>query len=260
MTPRASLLVPGEALAQLPAQLRDDLLGAFGQIVANFSESRWEPAELNGGKLSEAAYSICSGLCSGAMPDRAHKPRNMVLACQDLERDYPDASRSPRIQVPRMIVALYEIRNNRGVGHLGGDVDPNHMDAACVLQMSKWIVAELVRILHELPISEASEIVDALVEREVPLVWKVGGKRRVLDPGMTTTDKTLLLLHGCPGAAAEADLADWVEHPTIAHYRRDVLRRLHRAKLIEYDPIARTAILSPLGITHVESKIIATAG
>ena len=43
-----------------------------------------------------------------------------------------------------MIVALYEIRNDRGVGHTGGDVDPNHMDASMVLAGAKWLVAELV--------------------------------------------------------------------------------------------------------------------
>ena len=78
-------------------------------------------------------------------------------------------------------MALYEIRNNRNVGHVGGDVDPNHMDAVCVLQMSKWIVAELIRVLHQLPSTRPPRL-DALVEREVPLVWKVGGRKRVLEP------------------------------------------------------------------------------
>ncbi|MFL5842809.1 MAG: hypothetical protein ACJ77Z_20370 [Thermoleophilaceae bacterium] len=193
------------------------------------------------------------------MPARAEKPKNMPQACQDLEKNYPKALRSPRIQIPRMIVALYEIRNNRGVGHLGGDVDPNHMDAVCVLQMSKWIVAELVRILHDMSTDDAAELVDALVEREVPLVWKVGGKRRVLDPKMPVTDKTLLLLHGCTGLVPEDDLRDWVEHPDAAKYRRDVLRKFHAAKLVEYDPTAGTVVLSPKGVERVETKLIAAA-
>ncbi|MBB3083292.1 hypothetical protein [Geodermatophilus sabuli] len=47
-----------------------------------------------------------------------------------------------------MMIGLYDIRNNRGVGHAGADVDPNHMDATVVLYQSKWLVAELVRLLH----------------------------------------------------------------------------------------------------------------
>ena len=34
-------------------------------------------------------------------------------------------SLSVRIQISRMIVALYEVRNNRNVGHVGSEVDPN---------------------------------------------------------------------------------------------------------------------------------------
>jgi hypothetical protein len=258
--PATPVIVVEQALVQLPPQLRQDLLGSFTEIVNNFAENRWEPSELNGGKLCEAAYSICKGLCSGSLPQRAQKPRNMLQACQALERDYAQADRSPRIQIPRMVVALYEIRNNRGVGHLGGDVDPNHMDAVAVLQMSKWIVAELVRIMHGMSTEDASDLVDALVEREVPLVWRVGQVRRVLDQRLSMRDKTLVLLHSIPGAAAEADLVAWVEHSNPSVYRRDVLRRAHRDRLLEYDATARTAQISPLGIAYVEDRVLRNGG
>ena len=159
----------------MPKRLREELLDAFGKIVQNFSEGRWEPAELDGGKLCEVAYTIAKGIVDGKHAPRASKPKNMADACKQLEQSPAAAApRSVRIQIPRMIVALYEVRNNRNVGHVGGDVDPNHMDAVCVLQVSKWIVAEMIRVLHSLPVDEAAEIVDALVERETPLVWNVG--------------------------------------------------------------------------------------
>jgi hypothetical protein len=253
-----SALLPHDALAGLPPKLRADLVGEFQKIVSNYAESRWEPAELSGGKLAEAAYCICEGIATGAFPAAATKPSNMVDACKKLE-GHTGAPRSVRIQIPRMIVALYEIRNNRNVGHLGGDLDPSHMDAVCVLQMAKWIVAELVRVLHSLSIEEATAVVDALVEREVPLVWKVGGRRRVLDPDMRMPDKTLVLLHGVAGPAAEDELRSWVERPEARLYRRDVLRRLHAAKLVEYDPAAGTVEISPLGVARVEEKILKQA-
>lgn len=257
MAPSGSLLLPQQAFSQLPAQLRADLLGAFEEIVRNFAEGRWEPAELNGGKLSEAAYSICKGVAEGSLPAKAEKPKDMVGACKALEKA-TQAPRSIRIQIPRMIVALYEIRNNRNVGHIGGDVDPNHMDAVCVLQMAKWIVAELIRVLHQLPVDEAAQVVDALVEREVPLVWKVGEKKRVLDPKMSMKDKTLLFLHGSTGPVSEADLVSWTEHSNATIYRRDILRRAHKAKLIEYDADAKTAVISPLGVAYVEGNLLGT--
>lgn len=254
-----TLLVPAEAFASLPGQLRADLLGAFEDIVKNYSEGRWEPAELNGGKLCEAAFTVCHGIATDAMPKAASKPRNMVSACLGLEQ-HTSALRSVRIQIPRMLVALYEIRNNRNVGHVGGEVNPNHMDALCVLQMSKWVVAELIRVLHDLPIDDAAAIVEALVEREVPLVWKINGKRRVLDPTLSMKAKTLLILHGCVGATKESDLCSWVEHDRASWYRRDVLKPAHKAKLIEYDAERREAYLSPKGVAYVEERLLGISG
>src|SRR5215468_4374727 len=109
-------------LANLPSGLRTELVQALNKITTNFREGRWEPAELNGGKLSEVVYSIIRGHADGAMPARSLGPRDMVVACRQLEQE-KQLPRSLRIQVPRMLVALYEIRNNRGVGHAGGDVN-----------------------------------------------------------------------------------------------------------------------------------------
>ena len=97
------------------------------------------------------------------MPVRAAKPKNMVDACRKLENE-ASAPRSVQIQIPRLLSALYELRNNRNVGHVGGEVDPSQMDAMLVLQAAKWIMAELIRLLHELPIDDASELVDALAD------------------------------------------------------------------------------------------------
>jgi hypothetical protein len=196
-------LDPNDAFNALPPTLVADLLDAFQQVLKNYAEHRWEPSELNGGKLCEAAYTILVGYFAGTYEQRAHKPRDMVAACRNLEKE--QGQRSARIQIPRMIVALYEIRNNRGVGHAGGDVDPNHMDATAVVYMSKWVVAELVRLLHGLTTDEATDLVDALVEREVALVWRSGDKRRVLATGLSLRKGTLLLLSGV-AEARESDV------------------------------------------------------
>lgn len=245
-------LDPKDAFSALPPTLVADLLDAFRQVVKNYSEHRWEPAELNGGKLCEAAYTILVGYFAGMYQVRSSKPSNIVDACKKLEGE--TGPRAARIQIPRMILALYEIRNNRGVGHAGGDVDPNHMDATTVVYMSKWIVAELVRLLHGLSTDEATVLVDALVEREVSLVWKSGDKRRVLTPGLTLRKQTLLLLAGVTDVK-EADLESWLEQKRPADYRKNVLRPMHQARLVEYDQTAGTVALLPPGVAMAEDLI-----
>lgn len=246
--------VPEGALGQLPASLRSELMAALDEIVQNFRAGRWEPSELNAGKLCEVVYTVIRGHADGKMPAKASKPGNMVDACRNLEKETA-LPRSLRIQIPRMLTGLYEFRNNRGVGHVGGDVDPNHMDAVVVLAMAKWVVAELVRVFHDVDTAEATAVTDALVEREVPLIWATGDKKRVLNPKLTLRQKTLLLLYGEAGPVAEGDLVAWVEPSRPSDYRRDVLRRGHKDKLLEYDERGGTVEISRLGARIVERHL-----
>ncbi len=79
-----------------------------------------------------------------------------------------------RILIPRMLPPPYEIRNNRNVGHVGGDINPNHMDAVAVYSVVSWVMGELVRIFHGVSVKEAQEAVDALAERKLSLIWDPG--------------------------------------------------------------------------------------
>ena len=244
------------ALGMIPEGLRTPLLKAYNEIQTNFRERRWEPSELNGGKLCEIVYTIISGYIAGAFPPKPAKPSNMVSACQALEQTSASVtSRSVRIQIPRILVALYEIRNNRNVGHVGGDVDPNEMDAVAVLYMSRWIMAELVRIFHNVDTEAAQKIVESLAERISPTLWQVDGKTRVLNTALSMKEKTLLLLYCSQRPLDETALVDWLEHSNPSIYRRDVLRKMHSARLIEYNNQTGQVTISPTGIHHVESEL-----
>lgn len=248
-------LAAEDALGSLPAGLRDELLRAFDEIVSNFRARKWEPSELNGGKLCEIVYTILNGHVSGSYPGRASKPRNIVDAGHALSQA-PDAfPRSVRIGIPRVLIALYEIRNNRSVGHVGGDVDPNQMDATIVLGMSKWIVAELVRVFHEVTVEEATEVVELLSTRDVPAIWEHGQTRRVMDTSLTTKGETLLLLYGSTSPTAVSDLLDWTEYGNASRYRADILGELHRRRLIEFDKVADAAIMTTRGAAVVEEEM-----
>jgi hypothetical protein len=154
-----------------------------------------------------------------------------------------------------LLVALYEVRNNRGVGHVGGDVDPNGMDAKLVLETSKWIVAELVRAFHNVPVEVATDAVERLTERTLPIVWEAGSAKRVLDPTLSKKDQTLLLLYSSNEPVRESELVKWVEHSNSSAYRRDVLRTAHRDRLIEYNQTKGEAHLTPVGVQYVEENL-----
>lgn len=247
-------------LVGIPAALRETLLSTYRTIMLSYAERRWEPSELNGGKFCEAVYSIVQGALSGTFPLQAAKPSKMLDACRALEQMPASASRvgdrSLRVLIPRLLPVLYEIRNNRGVGHVGGDVDPNHMDAEAVQGIASWVMAELVRIFHGITTEQAQRTVDALVERKTPLIWEIEGVRRVLVPGMSARNKALLLLHHSARSVSSTELCGWVEYSNLSMFRRSVLVPLHKNKLLEFDPSGDKVRISPLGSSEVETKLL----
>ncbi|MGW3112729.1 hypothetical protein [Streptomyces sp. NPDC001091] len=126
------------------------------------------------------------------------------------------------------------------------------MDATVVLYMSKWLMAELVRVLHTLTTEEAAKIVDVLIERDIPMVWSDGFNKRILATGLTRKQQVLLLLLLEPGESAEDDLMRWLEVGNRASFRRDVLRPLHRDRFIEFDADRKMMRLLPPGVTAGE--------
>src|SRR5439155_23977972 len=143
----------------------------------------------------------------------------MLDSAKKLEQaDSGKFPRSVRVQIPRVLIALYEIRNNRGVGHVGGDVDPNLMDATVVVAMSKWIVAELIRVFHTVSTEEAQHMVEAAVERSLPIVWKVGDVLRVLKTKIAAKEKALILLYHSRTWVQEESLCRYVEYSNASMF------------------------------------------
>lgn len=243
-------------LGAIPGSLEQELFDKYREIERNFREQRWEPSELNGGKLCEVAYTILQGHVGGSLPLAAAKPPNFLVACNYLEKTPKTFPRAVRIQIPRMLVALYEIRNNRGVGHVGGDVDPNYMDSVCVLHMAKWIVSELIRVFHGVSVDKATALVEALSEREMSLIWNTGKVKRVLDNKLSMLQKTLALLYASSAPLEETDVLASLEHSNPSVFRRDVLRKAHKNRLLEYDESTRTLKISPLGIQKFEDEVL----
>lgn len=93
------------------------------------------------------------------------------------------------------------------------------------------------------------------MDRTLPVIWEVGGGKRVLDTRLSLTEQTLLLLYSEPGAISDKDLARYLEQDPLDNYRR-MLGRLHRARAIECNKAAGLVTLSPLGGEDVEDRLL----
>lgn len=245
------------ALSTIPPGLRTPLIAEYQSIVQNFLEHRWLPSELRGGHFSEIVYAILAGQSTGSYASAPSKPSNFKAACAKLESN-SHVPRSFQILIPRLLPALYEIRNNRSVGHVGGDVNPNHMDSAAVLAICNWVMCELVRVYHNLATSDAQKVVDSLAEMRIPVIWSDGNVKRVLQPKLRLPQQLLLLIATSVPDVASQELLEWTECENKQHFMK-TLRALHRKRWIEFTESTKRAKILPPGTKQIE-RIVRAKG
>jgi hypothetical protein len=240
-------------LGNIPIGLRDPLIAEYNRIIQHYLERRWTSSELSGGKFCEIIYTILDGYAKGQYENKPLKPQNFVDACKRLENNN-NVPRSFQILIPRMLPALYEIRNNRNVGHVGGDVDSNSMDTITVVTTASWILGELIRVYHNVGISEAQKIVDFITNRKIPLVWETDSIKRVLNPSLSLKDQILLLICSNSTKTKTDDLLQWIECHDKGYFIRS-LRQLHKNRMIELSAQEKEGEILPPGMILVERII-----
>jgi hypothetical protein len=241
------------ALSSIPSGLRTPLIAEYQSIVQNFLEHRWLPSELSGGRFGEIVYTILDGHAKSAYASSPKKPGNFKDACTKLENN-SGVPRSFQILIPRVLPALYEIRNNRSVGHVGGDVDPNHMDSAAVLAMCNWVMCELVRVYHSLPTTDAQKVVDLLADMRIPVIWSDGNVKRILQPTLKLPQQLLLLISTSVPDVSAQELMDWTEYENKQHFMKTLLA-LHKRRWIEFTESTERAKILPPGTKEVEQLV-----
>lgn len=241
-------------LSAIPAGLRDPLIEEFEQALHEYRAADWEKVGLKAGKFCEIAYCICAGHATSTYATTPSKPSNFPQACRNLEQHHGTKGKSLCMQVPKVLVALYELRNNRAIGHVSAEVSPNHMDAELFLRGMKWVLGELVRNYSQLPLADSHAVVEAVTARTFHMVWSSGDVRRVLEPAKTSGQKVLILLYAESKPVSVAQLQAWVEYKNGTDFKRKVVKDLHKRALVHFDEKAATVQILPTGQAHVEKS------
>lgn len=248
--------VKADLQSRLPSELIEALLNSYKEIKDNFYLERHEPSELNGGKFVEAYYRILQYETNGGTyTPIGTQTQDLIGNLRKFEQiPASNTLESFRINIPRTLLVMYNIRNKRGVGHLGGDVNPNKSDASLLVACADWLMAELFRIHYSCSLDEAQTIVDALVQRNLVLVHQIDDKKRVLLSNLSHKDQTLLLLASeFPNKVKDDEILCWIEPKNKSSYRNRILKSLHSDRMIEYDDSRKCAILPP-GLIYVENN------
>jgi hypothetical protein len=247
-----------DALANTPTEYRNRIIKAYIALKSQHAEGKHDSAGVSAGKLCETVLRLLQHALTGQATPFGQQIANFPAVCDGFAQ-LPKASgnESLRILIPRAISYLYTLRNKRGIGHAAGEVDANAIDGATISRVADWVVCELIRIFHKMSLEDADALVSSLSTRDIPDIWEVGGKKRVLRDDLDFKQKALLLLYSSVDSAVLAeDLCSWSKYTNFAVYRKSILSQLDSQNLVEYDRDSGTVIISPLGIKLVEEDIL----
>jgi hypothetical protein len=248
--------VSSDLKSTLPSDLVDALLTTYDELKQNYFIGKHEPSELNGGKFCEACYRLLQyETDNGIYTPIGIEIRDLIGKFKNIENiPISSAHESFRIHIPRVLVAIYNIRNRRGVGHLGGDVVPNQIDSSLIVACADWVMAELFAFYYKCSLEEAQKIVNAFAQRRLTLVHQIDDIKRVLLPSLSQRNQVLLLLLSAyPDKVPVNELIKWVEPGNKSTFRNRVLRQLHRERMIEFDTVENCIIL-PTGLNYVSAQ------
>jgi hypothetical protein len=246
------------ALKKIPSKFRQRTIKHFSELKQNLLEERFGAVGIDAGKLCEIVLRLLQEEITQTHIPFGKSIGNFADECRKLiTASNTSTPESLRTVVPRALIFIYTIRNKRGIGHVGGDIDANRIDASVIAHACDWVICELIRVYHNLSLEEAQDLVDSLAQRNLPDIWHVAGKKRVLRNDLNTKQQVLLLCYQEPESSVPAeDLCLWVEYSSLSMFKTRVLVPLHKERKIEFDAETEMVILSPIGIREIENDVL----
>lgn len=227
-------MVRSSLVATLDSSVVDVALATYEELKRNLYLGGNRLSAVEAGRFCEAVVRLLQQSASGAFTALADN----LEVDKELRRleNQVTAPESIRLHIPRAIRVIYTIRNKRNNAHLNGGIDANIQDSTFVAATCDWIMAELMRLNHNVPPAEAASIVQDLVQRKAPLVQDFNGYLKVLDPTLPAGDHLLLLLYqrGSGGASTE-QLRDWSRPDMRGNLKRTVARLVYDKAWVHED-------------------------
>jgi len=239
--------------AHFPDKLVDELLAAYQDAKHNFFLGGLRLSAVEGGRFCEAAMRMLEYATTNKFTDLGR----MIASDKLIETlsNYPKAQfpESIRVDIPRAIRVVYDIRNKRDAAHLADDIDPNLQDASLVISNLDWILAEFIRLYHKVSANEATKIIDGIVTRKVPVIEDFDGFLKVLNPSLKVSGYILVLLYERGSAGATfSELEKWVRPSMRNNLRRTLNGMVDDALLHENE--TGSFLLTKLGSQDVEKR------
>jgi hypothetical protein len=245
--------IQAQLSSSLDPKLVDELLEAHNQAKRNLYLGGLRLCEVEGGRFCEAAFRLLEQITAGTFTPLGSQLKTDKLI-EKLEQ-LPKASQpdSVRIHIPRALRLVYDIRNKRDAAHLADGIDPNLQDATLVAGVLDWVLAEFLRLRHNVAPNVAQQTVEQIVTRAVPVIQDFNGFLKVLKPNLAASDHCLVVLYqrGSQGATFE-EIESWVRPSMRSNLGRTLTGLVERKDQAHFD--GSRYYITRLGQKEVESR------
>lgn len=250
--------VEAQLASKLDGKLVKELLDSHAEAKRNFYLGGLRLSAVEGGRFCEAAFRLLQDITEGkhtALNKTLPKTDDLIFKLSQLDSSkFNDAV---RLHIPRSLRLVYDIRNKRDTAHLSDGIDPNLQDATLVVTVVDWILAEFIRLYHNVPANMASKMVDSIVTRVAPVVQDFNGFLKVLNPKLGVSDHCAVLLYqrGEDGATYE-ELESWARPSMRANLKRALDTLVDKKDHAHFD--GSRYVITRRGEQYVEQKNLIT--
>jgi hypothetical protein len=213
-------------------ELLDKLFESHQYLTEHYYLGRYRPCALEGGRFAEVSLRMLQQVLTGTYIPLGTHITDFTKEIRSLEQlDKTKYKETLRIQIPRTLQVIFDIRNKRDIGHVGGDVDANFSDATLSLVSCNWVLTEFLRIYYTSDIETAQNLVTSLVKVRIPLIQDFNGYLKILNPKLSLPDKVLALLYyrGSEGATVQ-EINTWLANRIRSDHMNTTLQRLEHDK------------------------------
>ncbi len=233
-------------------KLVNELLDGHAEVKRNYYLGGLRLAEVEGGRFCEAAFRLLEQAAGFTVTPLGKQlgTEKLIPRLQNLPSTHRD---SIRLHIPRALRLVYDIRNKRDAAHLADGIDPNMQDATLVVSVVDWILAEFIRLYHNVAADEARKIVETIVVRAAPIIQDFDGFLKVLNPNLNAGDWCLVLLYQCGASGATFEqVSEWVRPDMRTNLKRTLHRLAHDKAFIHVN--GNAYLITLRGQKEVEAR------
>ena len=184
----------------LDSKLAEQLLDEFISLEKRFVLRDWEPATLDGGQFVEAAARIIYHQDSGNL-NRRRTVHNCLSYIEDPTNNNTHlfSNRKALLHICRVLRTIYKFRSDRGAVHIDPDYSANHIDSKLVVENSRWVLSEILRLFWTGDRSQVAKAIRQIVQFDIPVIGEYDGHLLVQRTDCTAEEEILILLHHAGG-------------------------------------------------------------